>query len=325
MKGDITLKQIVLYGAGNRGEFIYRFLNSIGCGNAIYGFCDKRAEEIRSVHIDFHNGTQKLEDMKSVFLPEEVQDEDVLYYITPKNPDLREEIKRNIKGKKTIEFCELPVLLNLDGVKFERDFCAFSHLDYMDEYFDLAEECLDIFWDRQSPFLTMFSKLDLSDVIELACGRGRHVPQYIERARRITLVDILQKNIDICRERFQREQKINYYKNDGYDLKNLKSDSYSSLFTYDAMVHFELIDIYSYLGDIFRVLGRGGRALLHHSNNGSDYRASFASAPHSRSFMSKEVFAYLANRAGFTILDQKVIDWGDTPELDCITLIEKPQ
>lgn len=265
MKGDITLKQIVLYGAGNRGEFIYRFLNSIGCGNAIYGFCDKRAEEIRSVHIDFHNGTQKLEDMKSVFLPEEVQDEDVLYYITPKNPDLREEIKRNIKGKKTIEFCELPVLLNLDGVKFERDFCAFSHLDYMDEYFDLAEECLDIFWDRQSPFLTMFSKLDLSDVIELACGRGRHVPQYIERARRITLVDI------------------------------------------------------------FRVLGRGGRALLHHSNNGSDYRASFASAPHSRSFMSKEVFAYLANRAGFTILDQKVIDWGDTPELDCITLIEKPQ
>lgn len=39
--------------------------------------------------------------------------------------------------------------------------------------------------------------------------------------------------------------------------------------------------------------------------------------------MSSECFAYLAYRAGFIILEQNVIDWG-VPELDCISLVEKP-
>lgn len=39
--------------------------------------------------------------------------------------------------------------------------------------------------------------------------------------------------------------------------------------------------------------------------------------------MSKECFAYLAYRAGFMVLEQKTVDWSE-PELDCITLLEKP-
>lgn len=39
--------------------------------------------------------------------------------------------------------------------------------------------------------------------------------------------------------------------------------------------------------------------------------------------MSKDVFAYLAYRAGFDVLEQKVIDWG-IKDLDCISLIQKP-
>lgn len=54
-----------------------------------------------------------------------------------------------------------------------------------------------------------------------------------------------------------------------------------------------------------------------------DFCASFVNAPHGRSFMSKEVFAYLAYRAGFNILEQKIIDW-EIKDLDCISLIQKP-
>lgn len=39
--------------------------------------------------------------------------------------------------------------------------------------------------------------------------------------------------------------------------------------------------------------------------------------------MSVEFFAYLAYRAGFKIVEQRVIDWQETKALDCITLIEK--
>lgn len=89
------------------------------------------------------------------------------------------------------------------------------------------------------------------------------------------------------------------------------------------MVHFEMLDIYSYLRDIYRVLIPGGRALIHHSNNSKDYKAAFANAPNGRAFMSKNLFAHLAYKSGFKIISQDVIDWG-IKNLDCITLIEKP-
>ena len=194
----------------------------------------------------------------------------------------------------------------------------------MNTYFEDAESqaLIDIFWGTDSVFLSYFKKLDLSNVIELACGRGRHVPNYIEKAGQITLVDILPENIEYCGQRFKDKNNIVYYCNNGYNLESLKDSSYSSLFCYDAMVHFELIDIYEYLKDIYRVLEVGGYALIHHSNNGKDYKASFASSYNGRSFMSKEVFAYLAYRVGFEIIDQKVIDW-TIKDIDCISLIRK--
>jgi ubiquinone/menaquinone biosynthesis C-methylase UbiE len=168
----------------------------------------------------------------------------------------------------------------------------------------------------------MFCQLDLSNVIELACGRGRHVPHYIDKSGEITLVDILDKNINYCKDRFKSEDKIKYYKNNGFDLRELESDCYTALFSYDAMVHFEMMDIYSYLNDIYRVLKNGAKVLIHHSNYGDDYKASFENGPGGRSYMTKDCFAYLAYRAGFEVIEQKVIDWG-VKNLDCITLLAK--
>lgn len=96
------------------------------------------------------------------------------------------------------------------------------------------------------------------------------------------------------------------------------------MFCYDAMVHFEMMDIYEYLKDIYRVLVPGGMVLIHHSNYTADYKASFANTPHGRSFMSKDIFAYLAYRCGFEIISQQVINWG-VKDLDCISLIHKPE
>ena len=40
--------------------------------------------------------------------------------------------------------------------------------------------------------------------------------------------------------------------------------------------------------------------------------------------MSKDLFAYLAFRAGLEVVEQDVFDWGDSPSLDCLSLVEKP-
>lgn len=169
----------------------------------------------------------------------------------------------------------------------------------------------------------MFDKLNITKVVELACGRGRHVPCYISKTHEIALVDILEKNIDYCKSRFSKETKIRYYVNNGYSLDELESDSYTAIFTYDSMVHFELLDIFSYLKETYRILQSGGRGLFHHSNNTKDYRLTFSTAMDGRNYMSKDLFAYLANRAGLIVLEQNIIDWNGNPELDCLTLVEK--
>lgn len=308
--------KIVLYGAGKRGKACYKYLKANGYEGGVLGFCDKNASEIGMV-----------ED-KKVYRAEELEaDKDnIVYCLTLKDAAEKNIIRNGLGEKRCIEFEELPELLHVDKVKFNRDFCALIHRENMRSYFEKAEskESLDIFWGSDSNFYKMFQKLDTSNIIELASGWGRHVSNYFDKAEMITLVDILQENIDICKERFENTGKVKFYKNDGYDLKELKSDTYTSLFSYDAMVHFELMDIYTYLKDIYRVLQGGGRALLHHSNNHADYKAAFSNALGGRSFMSRECFAYLASRAGFVILEQKVIDWSE-PELDCISLIEKPK
>lgn len=137
------------------------------------------------------------------------------------------------------------------------------------------------------------------------------------------LVDILSENIEYCKQRFGDKRNISYYCNNGFNLEELESNSYSALFTYDAMVHFELMDVYNYLQDIYRILEPGAYALFHHSNNTQDYRLSFENASHGRNYMSKDLFAYLAYRCGFEIINQKIINFVE-PELDCISLIRKP-
>lgn len=307
-------KKIIIYGAGARGKGCYDFIKKFKKENMVLGFCDKKYDKIQNI------------EGKRVISFEEACRYEVPFLISIVDEKTGESIKRQIKnaGRTCINLDDLAVIIGEDRVVFNREFCAFFHQEGMNQYFDEAEsdDSIKAFWGDNSPFFEQFKQLDLQNVIELACGRGRHVPHYLYKTGQVTLVDILQENIDFCEKRFKDEKNIHYYSNNGYNLAKLESDKYTALFCYDAMVHFEMMDIYEYLKDIYRVLVPGGMALIHHSNNTSDYKASFANAPHGRSFMSKEIFAYLAYRCGFEIVEQKKIDWG-IKNLDCISLIQK--
>jgi len=317
-KGKIRMEtKVIIYGAGKRGKAYYEFLEKYGKSDVIAGFCDKNYASIESL-----NG-------KKVMSFEEAINYQVPFLISIADKESVKSIRAMIEEKqgKLMDFDDMAELLGKDRVTFNREFVAYYHIDHMNQYFEDAEKtaAIDCFWGENSPFRKKFIKLDISNVIELACGRGRHVPNYMQQAGTITLVDILEQNIKACQKRFANEKNIIYYCNNGYNLAELKTGEYTSLFCYDAMVHFEMMDIYEYLKDIYRVLVPGGKVLIHHSNNASDYKASFANNPlHERSFMNKDIFAYLAYRAGFKVLEQEVIDWGKVKDLDCISLLQKP-
>ena len=308
------MEKIILFGAGEIGRSIYEFLQHRGEDNIVECFCDNNVnlygkrignavvrsyEECKNIGNKFViTSTKYAAEIKALL-----------------NNDYKEYFD---------DISEWAFAKGSDGVEWNRDYCAWYHIDSMDNYFDLAESesAMNIFWNKNLTIYKMFSRLDLDNVIELAVGHGRHVKMYEQKANHIVLVDILQKNIDFCRERFKDNPKIDYYCNNGYNLSELNDNEYSALFTYDAMVHFEMMDIFEYLKDIYRVLRKDGMALFHHSNNTSDYKNSFFTATQGRSYMSKDIFAYLAYRAGFEIVEQQIIDWDDKG-LDCVSLVRK--
>lgn len=304
---------LYIYGAGKRGAKYGELLTQKGI--PFKSFIDQRAhEEILEV-----NGYPVISYKEFIQIPGQKE-----VIISMQDMDIRSEVEQKLSND------NIPIILISDLLEEEKDvvsknrnLAADYHISQMDDYFDNAEKTLDVFWNKETYFRKYFDQLDLENVVELACGRGRHVPQYIEKAGHITLVDILEKNIEFCKERFKNFNKLSYYVNNGYDLQQISTESQTSLFSYDAVVHFEMMDIFNYLKETHRILKGGGMALFHHSNNTESYKVSFETGKSGRSFMSDQLFAHLCNRARLEVIEQKVISWGNYKNLDCITLVQK--
>lgn len=195
-------------------------------------------------------------------------------------------------------------------------------------YYDHAEQFMHIFWGENSSFRPLFEQLDLSTVIELACGHGRHAEHvlgnYAQAVSRMVCMDVNDSNIEFCKKRLQNWKDVDIIKNNGVGYRPMGDNSVTSIFCYDAMVHFHKDVVGAYLKDTYRVLKPGGRALYHHSNYSENPNTSFGQNPHARAFMTQELFRQLSGQASLTILHQEVITWGNVKDIDCVTLLEKP-
>lgn len=162
----------------------------------------------------------------------------------------------------------------------------------------------------ESIYLRRFKELDLENIVELACGHGRHVPKYVDDAEHVTLVDVNQENIDFCRRRFDGNPKITFYQTSGNNFHDLPDAAYSAIFSYDSMIHFNLFDVANYINDAWRILKPGGKILFHHSNYyDAPVENFYFQNPHGHNFCSDRIFAHLATAAGFEVLSQDLLDW----------------
>lgn len=95
-------------------------------------------------------------------------------------------IERRLKNLR-IEVCTVKQILEVseeDAIARNRKYIADFHTDEMENYYQggESEEALQVFWGAGSEFRKMFSLLDISNVVELACGHGRHVPYYLDNS-----------------------------------------------------------------------------------------------------------------------------------------------
>src|SRR6185295_1981722 len=120
---------------------------------------------------------------------------------------------------------------------------------------------------------------------------GEHLlANYSDRLERLVMMDVLESNVERCKARLGHHGNVQVLVNNGTDFQPIRIGSLTSIFCYDAMVHFDRRVVRSYLQDTARVLVPGGKALFHHSNYGVDPESNFPTNPHARAFMSKMLF-----------------------------------
>jgi SAM-dependent methyltransferase len=199
-------------------------------------------------------------------------------------------------------------------------------------YYDGAEKWTFLFWEEKYIFRRYFNNLDVTRCAELACGHGRHAEQllrrYPEQVKALYCLDVLEENVAFTSKRISEFGQATVILGSGCDFQPIPSDSLTSIFCYDAMVHFSPDLVLSYLVDSARVLVPGGRALLHHANlyapdTGKPGRH-YGSNPNARNHMTLDLFEFFAQEAGLRILQTEAMRWGGIPDTDRITLLEKP-
>ncbi|MFN0206361.1 MAG: class I SAM-dependent methyltransferase [Planctomycetota bacterium] len=103
-------------------------------------------------------------------------------------------------------------------------------------------------------------------VLELGPGGGRWTHEILKyNPSRLVLVDLAEKCIELCKQRFSDISNIEYYLNDGRSIPVVADKSIDLIWSFDCLVHVERDDIAAYFQDFRRILAPGGIVILHYA------------------------------------------------------------
>jgi SAM-dependent methyltransferase len=184
------------------------------------------------------------------------------------------------------------------------------------------------------------SFLPAGTILEVAPGYGRWTQFLKDACEQLVIVDLAERCIEHCRERFSTSANIEYHVNDGRSLQMVADNSVDFAFSFDSMVHVDANVMNAYLEQLARKLTPDGIGFIHHSNIGS-YRALTRlarKAPASRldalarhgvlinlrawrdESMTADLFAQQCEAAGLLCIGQEKINWEHGRYLiDCIS------
>lgn len=150
-------------------------------------------------------------------------------------------------------------------------------------------------------------------VLEIGPGAGRWSQALCERASRLVLVDVSERPLELCRERFAGDERIRYVLSSGSDLPGVGDASIDAVWSFDVFVHVAPCDQAAYLGEIARVLVPGGVAVIHHADGRN--RGELPSRSGWRSPMSRGLFEALAAERGL-LVERQFDSWGPDGSYD---------
>jgi ubiquinone/menaquinone biosynthesis C-methylase UbiE len=186
-------------------------------------------------------------------------------------------------------------------------------------YYDRAESEIDSQWEKW--LWPMIAQSNFRVTLDFACGFGRNTRKLAEHAFKIYAVDVNPAAIEYFQNRFADNPSIIAILTDGHSLPSIADGTLTFIYSFDSVVHFDMDLIREYLLEFRRTMSSGATAFIHHSNLGT---GTFGTNPAGRGNASAATFKQACEQAGFVIMDQQVINWGEHVNLDCITRFRKP-
>ncbi len=180
-------------------------------------------------------------------------------------------------------------------------------------------------------------------ILEIAPGFGRWAQFLVPLCKNLVLVDLSEKCIQICKERFTNNSHISYHTNDGKSLDMIENNSIDFVFSFDSLVHVEEDVIESYLAQLAAKLKQDAVGFIHHSNLGAypNYFSLVKGIPgyrmkkllsksrlidddHGRAItMTASKFQHYAEKAGLHCISQELVNWGGKRLIDCFSTFVK--
>ena len=190
------------------------------------------------------------------------------------------------------------------------------------------------------------SFLPVQTILEIAPGFGRWTEFLMDYCDNLAVVDLSEKCIEACKERFADCSQITYFVNDGMSLDMIPDNSIDVIFSFDSLVHADDTIISTYISQFPRKLKQNGVAIIHHSNLGeySNYfkiesiisripilrnvliRLGIIRFPmRDRSMTARKMQLY-AKENGLQCISQELVTWNTERVLvDCISTITKKE
>jgi SAM-dependent methyltransferase len=167
-------------------------------------------------------------------------------------------------------------------------------------------------------------------VVEIAPGFGRWTEFLRRHCDSLVGIDLTEKCVEHCRERFSGDPRLRFVANDGRSLPTILDGSVDFVFSCDSLVHVDGEILKNYVAEIRRVLKPGAAAFVHHSNlqsitfwervragrNGLPHRLGMRAPSMSAATMDRFVRLY-----GMSCTKQELIAWLNPLLIDCFTTI----
>jgi len=220
-----------------------------------------------------------------------------------------------------------------------------ANMELWEQYVDsplvesgIEREWTEIIWP-------VIQRFDFTTVLELAPGGGRNTARLAALATDLYAVDLNQPVIDRVQARFKEYQgrcRLHFATNDGSGLPMIRSNTITTIYSWDSVVHFDRRVIQNYVREFARVLAPGGKGFVHHSNLGDPHAKRLDQRPvgddiwfnpQNRSNMTKGLFRQYCEQNSLTVEQQIDLPWPpwDYEQLrrgevvDCLSVFSKPR